>query len=169
MSEQAPAPGKGNYELQQEFLASEQARISAELFEKGVASRLVAALKHRSGAQFDVEGIAQLDNQFLPSLGMINDRGRRERQLSMVTVSTNPHDQSRAYSYFRLGRIDDANILFPYPDVPADDAEVVLQAALELDRLRSDGILPNLSLNLLSVDNLNTAMTLAAPPEADNQ
>lgn len=156
-------PRSGNYELQQEFLVQEQARISAELFEKGVTSRIVAVVPRGSGAIADVSDTGQLNLLFVPGIKMVNDRGHKERQLSLVAVTIDPEQQSRSYSYFRLGRIDDSGMFYPYPGVPPEDAEIVLGAANELDGLRTARILPNMSSSLMSVDNPNTAIT-AFPP-----
>jgi hypothetical protein len=159
------SPSSGNYELQQQFLRAEQERISAELFEKGVTSRIVSVVPRSSGVIADVSGMGQLDKLFVPGMRMLNDQGHRERELSLVAVSTDPDIQSNSYSYFRLGRIDDAGILYPYPNVPADDADVVLQAAKEMEVLKTEGVLRNMSFNLLGIDNPNTAITLMPPTE----
>lgn len=165
MSEQDRSLPEGNYELQQQFLDSEQKRISSVLFESGAISNITQVVKVRSGLTTEVHGFSELEKTFVPSMAMIDDRGHQEAQLSLVAITPDPGRKSKGYSYMPLGRIDSAGILFPYPNVPPEDAGKVYQAALELMQARDNGVLPNLNFNLLSISNPNTAISSSPPPE----
>lgn len=154
-----------NYELQKEFLDEEQRRISAELFESGVTSRIAGVAKIATGALVEVTGLGQLDKLFVPSLGKVRQGDREEQELSLVAITADDAKQSRSFSYLKLGRIDSAGILFPYPGIPIDDADIVHSAALQLVQAKQEGLLPNLNYDLLSVHNPRQAITTMRPSE----
>lgn len=151
----------GNFELQQDFLAAEQRRISGELFESGAASRIVSDTKPAVGATVELDGLHQLDKLFVPSLTMARSQdkndGKEEKVLSLVAITDGAAGQ-RSFTYFRLGMIDDTGTLFPYPGIDAADAEAVQQAATELVSAKEQAMLPNLSFDLLTINNPNTAI-----------
>jgi|GEM_PF-1683122 len=153
-----------NYELQKEYLAGKQREISSALFVSGAVARIVGDRQTGSGAYVDVEGVAQLDSQFVPSRRKIKaDNGEYMTELSLTAVL--PGQNSLTYSYFPLGQLDDHGILFAYPDVPKDDAESVNRAAQELIADKEQGVLPDLMFNLLDVYNPNTGLVkMPAPP-----
>ena len=155
----------GNFELQKDFLAQEQRRISAELFETGVTSRIVAAIDTGRGAQMDVSGLGQLDKLFVPSVTRVNTNGKEETKLSLAAIqdTTKGETPSTAYGYHDIGLIDDTGTLFPYPEVLPDDAEAVHQAAIQLAELKTDGTLPGLNYNLLGIHNPNTSIQAMRP------
>jgi len=144
-------PQQENYELQQDFLGGQQRQISNHLFEIGVISRLTNTLPS-VGAKVDTQGLAQLDKVFVPSISYTKYSGRDEAVLSLVAIS-DAEDNSRTFTHFRLGMIDDTNTLFPYPNVIPEDAEAVHHAANKLIAAREEGLIPNLSHDLLSVTN----------------
>lgn len=163
MSEQSHGENlvPGNFELQQEFLAAEQRRISGELFESGAASRITGETERAVGATVELGGLHQLEKLFVPSLSMARSQDenddKEEKVLSLVAITDGAAGQ-RSFTYFRLGMIDDTGTLFPYPGIDATDAEAVQQAANELVSAKEQAMLPNLTFDLLSISNPNTAI-----------
>lgn len=154
-------PVQGNWELQQEFLAAEQQRISNELFEHGVPARLMPGDEDLRGAKTDLSGLAQLDKVFVPSYGLARDGDQEERTLSLVAITEDPEKSSRSFTYKQVGAVDSAGILYPFPGVDPEDADRVHAAARQLEQAKADGVLPDLDFSLLSINNPRQAITHA--------
>lgn len=157
MSERRPSTQE-NYELQEDFLAQEQLRIGTQLFEKGVISKIVGDALTGGGARLDVQGLAQFTLLFTPSMKKFCDEGRSHEQLSLTAIKS--EENSRTFSYFPLGTVDNYGILYPYPGVDYEAAQVVAEQAMSLRQAKTDGLLPNLDYSLLLVNNPNTGIML---------
>lgn len=156
-----------NYELQEQYLAGRQREISARLFQSGAVSRVIGDRKTGSGAYVDVAGLAQLDSQFVPSRRKVKVGGGGEYVTELSLTAVLPGQNSLTYSYFPVGQVDDHGILFPFQDVPKEDAEEINKAAQELIADKEQGIMPDLMFNLLDVYNPNTGiMKLPSEPTA---
>ncbi len=164
MSELAPNPNSFYYEMQQELLHSEQRRISQELFINGTTPRLISALRHTRSVE-RVRGLSEFDKLFVPSLRIVDMHGKCEQKLSLTAITIDPETGHRSNDNYELGLIDSTGTLFPYEVVPKEYANQVHAAALSLEQLKADGALPNLSSDLLSINNPNTDITALAPPE----
>jgi len=154
-----PSPNQTNFELQEVLLAEEQARISGELFEQGAASRIMGDATPMRGAVADLQGLSQLDKLFVPSFATVQDDEHTERVLSLVAVTNSQDGRGRSFTYRPVGRVDNTNTLYPYPNIEAADAEAVHRAAQQLEKAQADGLLTNLDANLLSIDNPRTGIT----------
>ena len=164
MDETGASGPEGNYDLQCVYPQGQQQRISSDLFESGVVSRVVGSV-HGDGVEADVEGVGLLDMQFVPELGVANDLG--ERQLSLVAMDTTGEDSNGdnypVYRHFPLGEVDEAGIVFPYPEVAAEDAEAVWGHAAGLLRSQEEGVIPDLDFDLLSIKNPGLLIILPLP------
>jgi hypothetical protein len=145
----------GNFELQIEYLTDRQREISDRLFELGVVSRIVAK-GTLAGSQIPVKGFDQLDKSFVPALKRTPSGGEVGRILYLAAKAQSGEGVSAGY--FELGQLDEAGILFPFPDVVAQDAETVYKEAQTLIAAKQEGTLPNLSDDLMSIDNPNTVI-----------
>jgi hypothetical protein len=145
-----------NYELQQIYLTAAQQRISANLFELGVVSRLLYGAKADAGAALPT-GLDQLDRVFVPSLHARRTGDTPERELSLTGIAAQANG-SRNYSIRVLGTLDQAYILSPYPGIDPADAEMVNEAAQELVAARDTGILPDLGASLVRINDPHTLM-----------
>lgn len=162
MAEPFPTPPQGNFELQQEYLDGLQAEISQRLFISGAASRIMGDETPKRGSKTDLTGLAQLDITFVPAYHVVQSDEHTERALQLVAIaeSTTPQDSiSRSFTYREVGRVDNADTLFPDPSVDPTDAEEVHRAAQELERARDDGTLPSLRADLLTINNPRTGIT----------
>lgn len=158
-------PPRENFELQAVYLRQLQQNISRDLFESGVASRLLAGDSNH-GANFPLHGVDQLELVFTPCLSKRIDGDKTEEVLSLAVIKEDNVDSdgkpfSRTYAYRGVGIIDSAGVLMKYPDVDADDADAVYVAARQLSLAREEGELPNLSFSLLSINNPNTSIQAA--------
>lgn len=155
-----PQDHRGHIELQQHYLREFQERVSAELFGSGVASRL---LYNAPPTRNDVEGVAQLDKLFVPSVRYYKSRQGEPHKILRLAVISREH--SHTTDYVDLGEIDQQNFLRVSQGVTdaktEDDAWAVYATALELETLQTGDesnppTLPNLSSNLLSITNSYT-------------
>ena len=164
MSERPAAPQEKNFKLQAAFLVAEQRRISLDLFERGIISGIVGNKTTGIGACVDVQGLGQFMNTFAPSLRRVKTTdGLSHSQLSLTAI--HEEESLRTYSYFPLGLLDDHGLIYPYSDIVPELAEAVHAAAKELLQCKSDGLLTNLSYDLLDVDNPNHNISAILPPK----
>lgn len=152
-------PSSGNYELQEEFLTTEQRRISGHLFELGVVSRIIGQQMPEWGIGSGLDELEMLDKVFVPSFIRIRDGRNNDRQLSLTAFTHTEGGRTSDCSY-RLGMVDSTDTLFAFSGVNPEDAESVHETARELLRAKADGLIPNLSGDLLSINNLHNAMEL---------
>lgn len=163
MLEPVPDPSdkpRDNRELQRVLLRDLQARMSNELFEAGVVSRLAfgSSDKPVTGARIAIEGFDQLDKTFVPAIGFKTGGDRRERVLQIIAIEEDAKTHGRGFRYFDIGTLDDVGIVYPYHGIDPSDAELVARQAAELEATRSSGEMPNLSTSLLEVFDPSTAI-----------
>jgi hypothetical protein len=154
---------QGHIEMQQLHLKSVQEGISWELFADGVLSRL-GINEHSYGAAEDLEGAAQLDKTFTPSLRPFRDdqSGEIHQRLSLAAITeVNPDQGIRRFSFITVGSIDHLGILRPMNGVSDEDARAVHEKAERLLSAKKDGFLPDLDYDLISISNPFTGITRA--------
>lgn len=153
----ANRPAGGNYELQTVFLQQLKTEITQALFVTGAVSRITQSVRPSRGAIFGLLGVDQLDSLYSPSLQAV--RGAADPQEQVLSlVAGNDNANGTAYAYFNLGMIDATDTFYPYGWFEADDVRAVHQAAQDLLQAKRDGVIPDLSYDLLRIDNPNTAM-----------
>ena len=148
-----------NYDLQRVYLAERQTQISAHLFELGVVSRLVET-QRPDALRAPIAGLHQLERTFAPSIRDRRLRHATETQLSLVSIAS-AGDRSHSMTYLRIGEIDETGTLFPLPGIDKQDADAVYTSAQELVNDKTAGILPNLSSDLLGIDDPTRALVLS--------
>ncbi|GAC1391138.1 MAG: hypothetical protein NVSMB46_02550 [Candidatus Saccharimonadales bacterium] len=143
-----------NYELQNIFLSMEHKRISEELFSHGVVSRILQNKKLSRGPVISPNDL--LDKIFVPSLRKARYGDREELLLDLTAISFS--DNTKTYTHYKLGMIDDTKTIFPYADIYHDDMELVFNAAENLIQHKENGLLPDLTFNLLTIIDPSSSM-----------
>lgn len=145
MSDVLPSPFL-TPESQREELLKRQNNISARLFILGAVSRLVKGQTMR-GTSIPMQGFDQIRHTYVPGLRDVEDRGKTEQELSLVVIG------NKKVGYFPVGRIGDADILYPYPAQYDNrkDADLLHDSARELLAAK-ERCMPNLSSNLLYIE-----------------